>query len=313
MRVAPLVVAATVAWIAVLIALALVKAAHAPDVPEAIRLYLIHFTNWSWTLAIVFFSSTLCFGTPAPRPGDDPATRTCCTVREVSCVTAWCFFPLNAAVWFVAIAVFVLLLTDPAFITDIFMNIEPGIVMVANDIFHLVPVIALLFFVLVHTWLLVVGVRQAYAACGWFFIVWSTVLGPLVLIGTWHIPLLAYGLSAMAVYGTNLSIVAAIAAFVGVGIIANGTSLCVLNAFYGVTRPSRTPRYDEYRAMLRSDEEIFGKDVEDMTDCVHKHIEAAATAIVTKEPVAPAAPAAAAAVARAAASTTITKQVYTWV
>lgn len=293
MRLASCVVVATVAWVLVLIALALVKAGQASDVPKAIRLDLIHLTNWSWKLAIIFFSSTLCFGTPANRPGRPAA---CCTVNEVSCVVAWCFFPLNAAVWFVAIAVFVLLLTNPAFITDIFMNISPGIVMVANDIFHIVPVIAVLFFVITHRWLLVVGVRRAYAATGWFFLIWNTVVAPFALVAPWYLALIAYGTTASAVYGTDLSEWLALAAFVVISIVANGTSLCVLASFYGVLRPSRTPRYDEYRAMLWSDEDIFGKDVEMMTDCVHKHIEAAAVAVVDgpalPAPVAPAAKAA---------------------
>ena len=96
--------ALTIAWLAVF------KIA---EFENGAASYAKHFTNWSWTLQLFFYLATvpLLFSV---------ATVRVCNVRWAGWITACLFFPLNAIVWFVPVAVFTLLLVDPEFITDLF-------------------------------------------------------------------------------------------------------------------------------------------------------------------------------------------------
>lgn len=219
--------------------------------------YVIHFTNWSWTFNALFYASTLAFWVPR-------ASVTCLNVRCAGHAAAACFFPLNAIVWFVAIAVFTLLLTDPEFITDLFDTIDEGVVIVGNDIFHMIPVLALVFFVSLQHHLLYYGLNAwfsgASTALRVFLYLYEIFLGSLLVIAAYFITLAALGTSVNEVYGSDIPVGAGIAFFLLVALAVNGVPLLILSLCYNL---NATPTYPQLleRRVYTTNYVLFG-DVE---------------------------------------------------
>lgn len=204
--------------------------------------YWEHFTNWAWTLLAVFLFLTVC------------VFREC--VRCVSGVVFFLFFPLNTVAWFVATTVAVLLLRDPEFITDLFEEIEPGLVIVGNDVFHVLPVFVLgawgflqsnLLWYSLHRWVAPVSRSKPGPArcCGLFWIALYQTIGGALAFGALYLAVLraGYGKTPGDVYGTDLSLWAGIALFAGVGVTFTGVPLLFLACAYSVfgdTEPDET-------------------------------------------------------------------------
>lgn len=267
--------AATLLWAIFLWVLAIEKMASPP--PLGLESYVKHFTNWSWTFAALFYVLVL--------PFIIPSTTCCINVRTSAAVVAWCFFPLNLIVWYVAAAVFVLLVKDPEFITDLFESMEPGIVMVWNDVFHVVPVIALLFFASINYYLLFFGLNRWFVsargccgsgcvALGYFY---QLIGGTLIVVAAYFITLAALGTSVNEVYGTDIPIGAGLAFLVLVALLVNGIPLLALGCCRRVDDESMTPRYDEARAMLKGDDEIFGERRRKLEDVLNDSLLSTAT------------------------------------
>jgi len=195
--------------------------------------YWEHFTNWAWTLLAVFLFSTVF------------VVRSC--VRCAAGAAFFLFFPLNTIAWFVATTVAVLLLRDPEFITDLFEEIEPGLVIVGNDVFHVLPVFVLgawaflqsnLLWFALHRWVAPVARAKAGPGrcCGMFFIVLYQTIGGGLIFGALYLLVLeaAYGKTPGDVYGTDLSLVAGLGLFVAVGAVFTGIPLLFLACAYSV-------------------------------------------------------------------------------
>jgi len=224
--------------------------------------YVIHWTNWSWTYIIIFFASITGFHvSPGPR-------SSCCNVECASLVVAWAFFPLNAIVWFVFVAVQIMLLQDSTFITDLFATIMPGIVMVANDVYHAVPVGTLLLFVAIFPALICLGVNRVcttyergtpkYNALCIGYALWSLFIGTWALFTVYLLVLAALETTIQNVYSPSLQYWQPYVGLLVVGLIVNGLPLGVMLWCFSINVASNVPLYDRYRAMLKTDEEIFG-------------------------------------------------------
>lgn len=195
--------------------------------------FIEHFTNWAWFAYGIFFLLTLSlFG------------LTC-----AESVTAACFLPLTAIAWFVAIAVSVLLFTDPDFITDLFDVMDPGLVINGNDLFHVYPVIALLFFAGLHQYVIWRGLRRCFVwargSCFWTgLVIFYQVLGAaLAFLGLYFLVLAVfYGKTVNDVYGTDASIGLGILAFAVVSLIVSGIPLLVLVCCFDLIAPLEKPR-----------------------------------------------------------------------
>jgi hypothetical protein len=285
----------TFAWATFLIVLAALKI-----VEFDLYQYTVHFTNWSWTKAAIFFLAVLGFPLSAHRPetlaamadarrrlreaGDDAddvdtpaADAFCCNVRCAASVVAVCYFPLANIVIFVSAAVFFLLWYNPTLLADVFATMEPGIVIIANDVFHVVPVFALVFFYFIHyhlIWFAVhrtclaaravggVGCQTAYCC----YATWcSAVAVYLVYVGV----LAALSTSPALVYldasydTATYNFVLPIGALVLVGVLVNGIVLLRMCACTPLLQDDRLmARVYEARAMLKEEHELYG-DVDD--------------------------------------------------
>lgn len=268
------VIGGTVVWIIILFSLAVLKVLAAPTLLEGLLSFIDHFTNYAWTLAIVFFASYLGFARPAHNndthlqtivAADTPATQ-CCQVRCAACCVAYLFFPLHAIVMFVMIAVFVMLFINPAFITNLFTVLSPGVVMVANDIFHIIPVIALLYFMIVLGPLLCFGANQEChraGKCKWLYVTYTLVAAPLLFLV--YLAVLAIRVKTLeSVYGISMANPWLISlCFLGASIVINGSLWCILYNFCYVNgEPSNYSLFIEARAMLIPEREIFAKQKE---------------------------------------------------
>jgi hypothetical protein len=98
--------------------------------------YISHFTNISWTLQIFFYFATA-FGPLLI------AWRLRPPLRFVILVIAIMLMPLFGLVVAVVIVIFILIGTDAGTITQAFAQYPPEIVIIGNDFYHVVPVIAL--------------------------------------------------------------------------------------------------------------------------------------------------------------------------
>jgi len=108
--------------------------------------YVSHFTNWSWTLQILFFYGTalapfVSTGFIAPDSAAGAWTRT------VIVLGLW---PLIGIVFSVMYAVSYLLGTGSHFLSDIFVKYPPEIVFIGNDLVHFWPIVTLLIFFIVY-------------------------------------------------------------------------------------------------------------------------------------------------------------------
>jgi len=273
--------AATVLWVLALTVMTIDKIIVVPDGFEG---NISHLTNWSWNIATAFFALTLGFIVPA-------ASASVCNVRCAGHVAAACFFPLNTLVWFVLAAVFYLLATDPEFITDLFEHMEPGIVMVLNDVFHVIPVIALMFYAFFHYHLIRVGVNRwcvAASRCGgrWgiaLYTLYLTFGGALAVVLSYTFVLLLIGKTANDVYGSPFPLAWALLFLIGVGVLFSGVPLLCLALCQRITKPSPFPAYDEARAMLKTDEEIFGSRLPDIESTILRDLDVHATSAMYGE------------------------------
>lgn len=238
--------------------------------------FIRHWTNWGWSVETAFYWLVLGFVLPT--------TVALCNVRCASDVAAWCFFPVNLIVWYIAMSVTILLLKDPEFITDIFASMPPGIVMVGDILFHIVPALALVFFASLFTHLIRYGlnrwcVRAKNAGCCALFCytLYLLFLAPILLLVLYVLVLLALGTTPNEVYMTDIPIGSTFALFLVVGLIFNGIPLLILDCYYKLRTPSVHPRYDEARAMLKTDEEIFGNKLALVEDTIARDLDAHAT------------------------------------
>lgn len=195
--------------------------------------FIEHFTNWAWFAYGVFFLLTLqLFGFGCAESA-----------------SAACFLPITAVAWFIAIAVSVLLFTDPEFITDLFDEMDPGLVINGNDLFHVYPVIALLFFAGLHQYVIWRGLRRWFAwtegnSCWIGLIIFYQVLGAaLAFVGLYFFVLAVfYGKTVNDVYGTDASIALGIFAFSVFSVLITGIPLLVLICCYDLIAPVEKPR-----------------------------------------------------------------------
>jgi len=102
--------------------------------------FVSHFTNISWSLQIIFFLAT------APGP-IWIAWRMRVPLRFVTFVIAAMLMPLFGIVVAVVIIIFILIGTDAGAIVSAFSQYPPEIVIIGNDFYHVVPVIALLIYI----------------------------------------------------------------------------------------------------------------------------------------------------------------------
>lgn len=121
--------------------------------------YVRHYTNWSWTLQLLFWGGTLAApfvqsGIVRPNSPLGSFTRT---------VIVLGLFPLFGVVTTVMTLVFVLLGTMSDFITDIFQVMAPQIVIIGNDLFHMIPFVTLLLFWLFYHKLVFYSLNQVAA------------------------------------------------------------------------------------------------------------------------------------------------------
>jgi len=237
--------------------------------------YIIHFTNWAWTLACIFFGGTLSFSLSAhsrearARPDFKPATDAPTTCYNVRCAALWVslfFFPLFGLVFFIALAVFVMLLMNPAFLTGLFMMLGPGVVMVANDIFHVVPVIALVLYGAINAPLIWYALNRTYVwarrigrACVGVCCVCLACGANTLLLLVYLLVLVIANTSVEDVYGAGANPWLGLLGIVLAGALTSGVVLVLVNAYtnLGYDDDAEMVMLFEARAMLKTDEDIF--------------------------------------------------------
>jgi len=200
--------------------------------------YTRHYTNWSWTLQMLFFAATLGapfvqLGFAPPRSGLGQWTTT---------ILVLAFFPLLGVVTTVALLVWVLLGTNSPFITDIFERVPPQIVILGNDLYHMIPVFSLLVFLLVYKKLIYFAVNRAAADSNMArsvarlttFIAYESLLGA-------GISLAIYALifDAQEVYETQLSVGAGIVLGFFSILASSGVPFLIVAALVGVVQETR--------------------------------------------------------------------------
>lgn len=303
---ARLVTVATLLWALFLVAAAVYKIVEFSSLTQ----FFIHFTNWAWALAALFFLSVLGFScsahthaarqaaaaSGAPMAEEPPAVACGCHVHCAAAVVAYCFFPLLALVCFVALAVAIMLFESPAFIIDLFEHIEPGIVIVANDIFHVIPVFAIFFFAFVHRDLVWFAMNRAcvraWAGSGYCGVVAYTLwllFGSVLFLGVYLFVLwFGFWTTAQAVYGTSLSLGLAFAFLAAVSFVIVGSVLLLLRCYTHLYEndPAMVSYY-EARAMLKTDVQLFPTATarDNVNRAIRENLDAAATkAVLAMEP-----------------------------
>jgi len=100
--------------------------------------YFIHFTNWAWTLLLVFLLvDVVLFLNPD-------------WVVYTFGWTFLVFFLTHAVAWAVAIGVTVLLLVEDTFLANFTEEFGVGLVTVGNSVYHTWPLIAILLYAALH-------------------------------------------------------------------------------------------------------------------------------------------------------------------
>lgn len=103
--------------------------------------FVRHYTNFSWTLQAFFYLVT------APDPlAISLGVRS--LVRLETLFIGIFLMPLFGVVVLVAVLVIILLATKAQAFIDIFAEYPSGIVIIGNDVYHFVPVIAILFYIM---------------------------------------------------------------------------------------------------------------------------------------------------------------------
>lgn len=214
--------------------------------------FLKHVTNWAWVLQGIFYLVSATVFAPSPQ-----TTSSCCNVRCAGNVVFWLFFPMNQIIWYVFVAVVMLLAIDPDFITDMFSTVAPGIVIIGNDVFHTWPVLAVALYVAAQHRLIWYGQNRWLAPaheagpCALFWALAYQVTGGALLFAGAYFAVLsgAYHTTVNDVYETEFPFAAGFLLFVAVGFIVNGIPLLMLVCCYGVLeRPRSTAAAAERRA-----------------------------------------------------------------
>lgn len=121
--------------------------------------YIRHYTNWSWTLQALFYFATMgapfiLVGLVSPYGPIGRFTRA---------VIVLGFLPLNGIVWSVLVLVSVLLGTKSPFLTDVFAQLDPAIVMLGNDLYHFWPTVVILIYYIVYNKVIHFAINALYA------------------------------------------------------------------------------------------------------------------------------------------------------
>lgn len=119
--------------------------------------YIQHFTNWSWSLQIFFYFSTLA----APFISVGLIRHDSAIGRFTLFIIVALFFAVNGIVWVVVVVVSVLLGTNSPFLTDIFEKLPPTIVMLGNDVFHFWPLVFILVYYIMYHRLIYFAINRA--------------------------------------------------------------------------------------------------------------------------------------------------------
>ena len=240
--------------------------------------FVSHFTNWNYWLAGIVYLLLLTFIRPH-RPDR------CASVHMAGCVMAWAFFPLYSLTWFVFWAVTVLLAEDPEFITDLFKVIEPGLVMLGDAYFHFIPLLAIVIVIVFFRDTIFFGTNRqcvsCYNSCGTagvvLYAIYLTVGGPLLFLSSYYIVLAIMGKSPESVYGTDLHSLWGLFALCLISLMTAGSYLLILDQCHHVRTPSNHPKYDEARAMLKTDDELFGDKRKVVGSLLDEHLDSVAT------------------------------------
>lgn len=193
--------------------------------------YVQHFTNWSWTLQIAFYALTLPF---VAYPS------------WAASVVAVAFLPLVTVILTVWLGSSILLLRDGNFLKGVLGKWPAGVVVVGNDVLHVLPVIVILLFSWIMGRLVFYGLRSCLAGILHgptpqsaqrpiyllAAVMWQVWGGALAVVGLYRI-----FFDPNTVYDTDLPETQALGLVLLVGFVVGGGAICVLSVFYGLLRP----------------------------------------------------------------------------
>jgi len=203
--------------------------------------FVRHFTNWAWTAQALFYGFTL----PAAfRPG------------WAAAVVGVALLPLVTIVVTVWLGSSLLLVHDDGFVTDLFEMWPPGVVMVGNDVFHVLPVIVLLAYIFLQRHLVAYGLRRTgtgilYGTGPIYFFAWTVfqaVGAPLLVAAAYRV-----FFDPNTEYDTSLSETAAVGLLLIVGAAFSALPYALLCVFHGLLRPPPSTWTHEERRVLFTD------------------------------------------------------------
>jgi len=164
-----LVTAAQLGWATLMLGAAVFKLAD-----SGAASYVRHYTNWSWTLQLLFYYASA----PAPLL---VALRVRGAWRDATlAVVAFGLLPLNGVVWVVASVVSVLLASGHSFIDRYFAEHAPSLVVLGNDVYHLFPLVALLLYVVFNARIALYAVNELLRAERCVFFLYAAYGGTLI-------------------------------------------------------------------------------------------------------------------------------------
>lgn len=203
--------------------------------------YFRHYTNWSWTFQLLFFAATL----PAPfvQTGLVRAHGALGSLTRTVIVLG--LFPLFGVVTTVMALVFVLLGTMSDFITDIFQVMAPQIVIIGNDLFHMIPFVALLLFWLFYYKLVFYSLNHVAARYGvardavrlTLWIAYEGFFGAAVSLAFYSLLF-----DAREVYETDIPFITGAALAVFIILFSSGLSFLIVAALVGVVSERAYPQ-----------------------------------------------------------------------
>jgi len=240
--------------------------------------FVSHFTNWNYWYAGIVYLLLLSF-IREHKPGR------CVSVHMAGCVMAWAFFPLYTLTWFVFWAVTVMLAEDSEFITNLFAVMDPGLVMIGDAYFHFIPLLVIIIVIVFFRDTIYFGTNRqcvsCFNQCGTtgvvFYALYLIVGGPLLFMISYYIVLAIMGKSPESVYGTELHSLFGLFMLCVIGLATSGSYLLVLDQCHHVRKKSNHPFYDEARAMLKTDDELFGDKRYMVESLLDQHLDVAAT------------------------------------
>lgn len=118
--------------------------------------YIEHFTNWAWTIEFIFYYLT--FPSALVVGFKDRGWLRSLVVWSIAILlpVVW------GIAWLVLLLVGLLLLTGAAFLQTILAALPLSIVIVGNEVYHLVPVIAILVYIAIHHKLVFYSLNQLF-------------------------------------------------------------------------------------------------------------------------------------------------------